>query len=87
MTSVRRRGQPARRGQEALTSLALPNRSDDGNHKDPLGSNKPRPSKALVRPKTLAAIEAPTRPPQAPPAPGVARYTQQNKDHLLQTFL
>ncbi len=80
MTSVRAQKRPARRSQafEAPT-----NRVNNENYEDPLVLNKPGPSEAATGP------EAPVRPPQAPPsaAPDVARYTQKDMDHLLQTFL
>ncbi len=63
MTSVRRRDQPAQRCQASKTPTGPPssNKSDDGDHKDPLGSNKPGPSEA--------SAEALAEPPQAPPLP------------------
>ncbi len=79
MTSIKRRGRPAWRGQ---VSEALTNWSNNGDQKDPLGSNKSGPSKTPIEP------EAPAEPSQAPPptAPDVAQYTQKNMDDLLQTF-
>ncbi len=91
MTSVRGRGQPIRRSQasEAPIGPLLSN----GDHEDPLGSNKPGFSEAL------ASSEAPTGtpearpgPPQAPPLPvpqdpDANRYSQQDPDRIIQTFL
>ncbi len=56
--------------------------SNDGDHKDPLGSNESRPLEALFGPEVPAGL------PQAllPTAPDVVRYTQKDMDHLLQTF-
>ncbi len=75
MTSVRGQGGLVQ-ASEAPTGLSS-NRSDNGDHEDyedPLGSNKPRPSKALAR------RETPARPPQAPPPapqdPGANQYSQ-----------
>ncbi len=94
MTSVKRRGQPAQRVQtsEVPTGPPSSNRSDDGDHKDPLESNKPGPSKAPIRPETPAGPEAPLGPPQAPSLPipqdpGAHRYSQQDLDRIIQTFL
>ncbi len=94
MTSVRGRGQPVYRGQasEVLTGPF----SSNGDHEDPLGSNKPGPSEA---PAGSEAPEAPARlpealpgPPQAPPLPvlqdpGANRYSQQDLERIIQTFL
>ncbi len=68
MISVRGQGRLAQRGQ---ASEALTNRFNNGNYKDPLGSNKPGPSEAPTGP------EAPAGPPQAPlpVALDIARYT------------
>ncbi len=78
MTLVRERGRPAQRSQVFEAPI---NRSNDGDHKDPLGSNKPGPSEAL---------EAPIGPPKTPlptlPAPDIVRYTQKDINYLLQTF-
>ncbi len=75
MTSVKERDRPVQRGQasEAPIGPLSSNQSDNGDHKDPLGSNKlksfeaPTGPKALVRPKTLAVPKALPRPPQAIP--------------------
>ncbi len=69
MTLVRERGQLARRSQASKTPTRPPssNRSDNGDHEDPLGLNKPRPSKAFAEPEIPVGLEAPPRPPQAPP--------------------
>ncbi len=82
MTSVRGRGQPARRGQasKALTCPPLSNRSDDRDYEDLLGLNEPRPSEAPA--------EAPAGPPQAlspsvPPDPGINCYSQQNLNRII----
>ncbi len=87
MTSVRRRGQPARRCQ------AFEAPSSNGDYEDPLGSNEsgssetPAGSEAPARSETP---EVPIGPPEtllpAPPAPNVAQYMQKDMDHLLQTF-
>ncbi len=88
MTSVRRWGCPAQRDQATKASTGpSSNRSDDGDyedHKNPLGSNKPRPFKAPTKPSTT--------PPQACPLlvlhnPGAKWYSQQNLDKIIQTFL
>ena len=58
MISVQRRGRPARRGQVSEGAICpASNKSNDKDHKDPLGSNKLGPSEALIRP-----FEAPTGP-------------------------
>ena len=78
MTSVQEQGWLAQRGQ---ASKIPTNRFNNRDHKDPLGSNKPEPSKAL---------EAPVEPPKVLfpvfPTPNIARYTQKDIDHLLQMF-
>ncbi len=91
MTSVRGRGQPTQRGQ---TSKAPTDPlSSNGDHEDPLGSNKLGPSEAPTGSETLAGPpETPLGPPQAPPLsvpqdPGANRYSQQNLDRIIQTFL
>ncbi len=68
ITLVKRQGRPAQRGQ---ASNAPTDRFNDGDHEDPLGSNKPELSKAPTR------LEAPARSPQVPSttALNVARYT------------
>ncbi len=76
MTSVRRRGQPARRGQVSKAP------SSNGDHEDPLGSNEPGSSEAPEAP-----IGPPKAPLPAPLAPDIARYMQKDMDHLLQIFL
>ncbi len=86
MTSVRGRGQSAHRGQASEAPTGPP--SSNGDHEDPLGSNEPGLSEAPAgseAPKTL--MGSPEAPFPAPPAPDVARYTQKDMDHLLQTFL
>ncbi len=96
MTSVRGRGRPAQRGQasEAPTNPLSSNRD----HEDPLGSNEPGPSEAPAGydtpagSETPAGPETPPRPPQAPPFPvpqdpGANRYSQQDLDRIIQTFL
>ncbi len=77
MTSVKGRGQPTCRGQEAPTSPPSFKRFDNGDHEDPLRSNKPGPFETPVEPsEILARPEAPAGPPQAPlVAPDIARYT------------
>ncbi len=71
MTSVRERSRPARRGQasKAPTGPLSSNKSNNGDHKDPLGSNKLGPSEAPTRPEILVGPETPTGPPQFPPLP------------------
>ncbi len=78
MTLVRGQVQPTQRTQASEAPI---NRSNDGDHEDPLASNKPGPSKAPA--------EAPAGPPQtlSPAAPNIVRYTQKDIDHSLQTFL
>ncbi len=94
MTSVRGRGRPARRGQASEAPTSPP--SSNGDHEDPLGSNEPGPSKAPVGSEAPEAPagppEAPPGPPQAPPFPilqdpGANRYSQQDLDRIIQTFL
>ncbi len=94
MTSVRGRSRPIRRGQasEAPTSPL----SSNGDHEDPLGSNEPSPSE---NPAGSEAPEAPAGPPEAPPGlpqapllpvphdPSANRYSQQDLDRIIQTFL
>ncbi len=95
MTSVRGQCRPAQRGQasEAPTDPL----SSNGDHKDPLESNKPGPSeaptssKAPAGPETPAGPEAPLGPPQAPPLPvpsdpGANHYSYQDLDRIIQTF-
>ncbi len=68
MTSVRRRGRLVRRSQasEAPTGPL----SSNGDHKDPLESNKSGPSEASAGSEAPAGpLEAPPGPPQAPPFP------------------
>ncbi len=76
MTSVRGRGRPARRDEASEAP------SSKGDYEDPLGSNEPGLSEAPEAP-----IGPPKAPFPAPPALDVARYTQKNMDHLLNTFL
>ncbi len=86
MTSVRGQGRPAHRDQasEALTGPP----SSNGDHENPLGSDEPGPSEAPTGP-----LEAPPRPSQAFPLPNVPqdpsanRYSQQDLDRIIQTFL
>ncbi len=94
MTSVRGRGRPVHRGQasEAPTGPL----SSNGDHEDPLGSNEPGLSEA---PTGSKAPEAPAGPPEAPPGPpqtpplpvsqdpDANRYSQQDLDRIIQTFL
>ncbi len=91
MTSVRGRSRPTRRGQASKAPTGPP--SSNGDHEDPLGSNKSGLS------ESPAGSEAPTGPPEAPPGPpqasplpvlqdpGANRYSQQNLDRIIQTFL
>ncbi len=67
VTSVRGRGCPVQRGQgsKAPTDL-LSYKSDNEDHKNPLGSNKLGPSEVFPEVETFAGLEAPARPPQAP---------------------
>ncbi len=94
MTSVRGRGRPVRRGQAFEAPTGAP--SSNGNHENPLGSNEPGPSEAPAgseAPEASAGpLEAPPGPPQAPPLPvlqdpGANRYSQQDLDRIIQTFL
>ncbi len=86
MTSVRGQGRPARRGQASEAPTGPP--SSNGDHEDPLGSDKLGPSEASAIPP-----EAPPRPSQAPPLsnvprnPGANCYSQQDLDRIIQTFL
>ncbi len=94
MTSVRGQGRPVYRGQasEAPTSPPISN----GDHKDPLGSNKPGLSKASAGSEAPEASsgppESPPGPPQAPPFPVLQDpetnyYSQQDLDRIIQPFL
>ncbi len=96
MTSVRGQRRPIQRGQ----APKAPTRplSSNGNHKDLLGSNKPRSSEAPIGSEASTGIEipvwpeAPPGPPQAPPFPfsqdfGANRYSQQDLDRIIQTFI
>ncbi len=91
MTSVRGRGRPTRRGQASKALTSPP--SSNGDHKDLLGSNELGPSKASAGSKAPERpSEAPPRPLQAPPLsvpqdPSVNRYSQQDLDRIIQTFL
>ncbi len=90
MTSVRGRGRPIRRGQAFKAPTGLP--SSNGDHEDPLGSNKSGSSEAPTGFEApMGPPEAPPRPPQAPPLPvpqdpGANRYSQQDLDRIIQTF-
>ncbi len=90
MTSVRGCGRPVCRGQASEAPTGPP--SSNGDHKDPLGSNKSGPSKALTSSKApTGPPEAPPGPPQAlplriPQDPGANRYSQQDPDRIIQTF-
>ncbi len=91
MTSVRGRGRPVRRGQASKAPTSPP--SPNGDHEDPLGSNESGPSEAPPSSKApVGPPEAPPGPPQAPPLPvpqdpGANRYSQQDLDRIIQTFL
>ncbi len=91
MTSVRGRDRPVRRGQASEAPTGPP--SSNGDHEDPLGSNESGPSEAIAGSKAPAGPpEAPSGPPQAPPLPvpqdsGANRYSQQDLDRIIQTFL
>ncbi len=81
MTSIRWQGRFARRGQVSETLI---NRSNNGNHKNSQGSNKPEPSEALTWPKAPIGLSK-------APFPtfwtlDVARYTKKDMDYLFQTF-
>ncbi len=99
MTSVRRQGWLAQRGQasEASTGPFLFNMSDNEDYEDPLESNKPGSSeaptglKAPARSETPAEPEIPPGPPHAPflPVPqdlGANCYSQQDLNRIIQTF-
>ncbi len=70
MTSVRGRGQLVQKGQAFKAPIVLlsSNKSDDRDHKDPLGLNKPRPSKTPTGHKAPAGPKTSARP-KAPPGP------------------
>ncbi len=96
MTSVRGRGQPAWKSQTSKAPTGPS--SSNGDYEDPLRSNEPGPSeaptgsKALTGPETLGGPEAHPRPPQASPLPvpqdpSTNRYSQQDLDRIIQTFL
>ena len=81
MTSIRKWGCPTQRGQTSKTSIKpSSNRSDNENHVDYLGSNKPGLFKAFIGPKTFIRFTALTKPSQSPPSilkdPGVNWYSQ-----------
>ena len=59
MTSVRRQGCPTHRGQASKAPTNLSSVKSNNNHKNPLGSNKPGPFKALP-----GSFEAHSGPPQ-----------------------
>ncbi len=92
MTSVGGQDRSTWRNQasEAPTS-PLSNRSDDGDHENPLGSNEPRLSKAPAGSETPARPEAPARPTQAPlftpQNPGANLYSQSDLNRIIQTFV
>ena len=67
MTSIRRQDCPVQRSQvsKAFTNLSF-NKSNNGDHKDPLESNKPGLFKAPTRFKAFAKPKALARPFQAP---------------------
>ena len=74
MTSVQRRRRFVYRGQAPKVPIGpTSNRSNNEDHKDPLGSNKPGPSEAPTRP-----FKAPAGAHQAPLAqdPGPYCYSQ-----------
>ncbi len=91
MTSVRGRDRPVRRSQASEAPTGP--HSSNGDHEDPLGLNESGSS------ETPAGSEAPMRPPEAPPGllqtpplpvpqdPGANRYSQQDLDRIIQTFL
>ncbi len=91
MTSVRGRGRPVRRGQASKAPTGP--FSSNGDHENPLGSNESGPSKAPAGSEALARPpEAPPGPPQVPPLPvlqdpSANRYSQQDLDRIIQTFL
>ncbi len=94
MTPVKGRGRPVRRGQASKAPTGPP--SSNGNHEDPLGSNKPGLSETSAGSETPEAptgpLEAPPGPPQAlslpvPQDPGANCYSQQDLDRIIQTFL
>ena len=91
MTSIRERGRPGRRSQASKAPMGpTSNRSENENHKYPLKSNKPGPSKAPITSSKAPTrpFKAPTRPPQAPlpQDPGANHYSQQDLDRVIQTF-
>ncbi len=68
MTLVRGQGRPVQRDQASKTPTGpfSSNKSDNRDHKDPLGSNEPGPSKAPAGSKALAGSEIPAGP-EVPP--------------------
>ncbi len=88
-TSVRGKSRPTYKSKasEAPTGPSSI-RSDNGDYKDPLRSNKPRPPNVPTGP-----YEGFIRPRQAPPLSsthedlGANRYSQQELDRIIQTFL
>ena len=82
MTSVRKQGCPAQKSQafEAFNGSSS-NRSNNGDHTDPLGSNKPK----LF--KVFADLEAPAGPFQAPTLVlqnlSTNQYSQQDLDKII----
>ncbi len=86
MTSVRGRDRLARRDQTSKAPTGPPSSNRD--HKNPLGSDKPGPSKALTgAPETPPGLLQAPPLPNIPQDPGTNRYNQQDLDRIIQTFL
>ncbi len=65
MTLIRGQGRLAQKDQASKApSAPLSNRSNNGDHEDPLKSNKSGPFESPTRPKALTGPEAPAGPPQ-----------------------
>ena len=91
ITSVKRRGCPTQRSQAfKIPIISSFNKSDNGDHTNPQGSNELGPLKALIGPKTFVRPVAPARPLQALSptfqSPDANQYSQQNLDKIIQTF-
>ena len=81
MTSIQGQEWPTQRGQ---ASEAPTDRSNNKDHKNPLGSNRFGLSKALEAP--IRSFKTPEALFPVPLAYNIAWYTQNDMDHLLKTF-
>ncbi len=96
MTSVRGRGQPAQRDQGSEAPTSPPSSNTD--HENTLESNELGPSETPTGSEAPTRLETPAEPkaspgvPQAPPLPvpqdlSANRYSQQDLDRIIHTFL